>query len=98
MQNIASAELCQGRLTFFIRYNPDSYVTEGVVERKSARENLLLAWLRQILQRPPLSHGDFTLTSSSAAVLYLFYDGFDASKQKWEVLVPPPPQIQDDLS
>jgi hypothetical protein len=67
----------------FIRYNPDSYIpVDGQsICKPTQREKKLMEYVKYAIKHSPTIDSDF------ANILYLFYDNYDTTFQKWVTLI-----------
>jgi len=76
-EEIRMQELTQsfGMPVIFIRYNPDNYRAEKMLQ-KNKREQILVEWVRHCIKLSPNDDTEFL------RVIYLCYDGFDHTDVK----------------
>ena len=78
-----------GRPIFFVRYNPDEYVTGDALPQwhRKRRLDLLCEWLKAALVAVPLDiQLDCTEVTMPTGCLHLFFDGFTQAAIRWTLL------------
>ena len=80
----------RGMPVTFIRFNPDSFVSDACVSGIPLARRLdeLIKWTRWAIDTPPCAPVDFNPMNIPVRVLWLFYDGYEPGKVVAEMLRP----------
>jgi hypothetical protein len=71
-----------GMPLYFIRWNPDDYISDKLPEQLKRRYNLLGDFIESIL------HQKITLPNNLANVIYMYYDGWTSlNNENWKSLI-----------